>query len=218
MGLSRPAGTTHLFGGPCVNTIRPCPNPDVAHAGLTEQVFKMNRNFSKLASLAALSLLALSTSSARADYVVVSFTALPDALGIPLSPWLTVGLALLLMVVAHRKLHGHARFFSLLAGVSVVLGATYHAQGGLPNANAAGPVYPTTFNLTLPSPTQSPDIAWDTDVSVVNATGQTVRIDRVMTPSFFFSLTNPRQGLKCQGPNVVLPPGASCNIRLLLGA
>ena len=147
---------------------------------------------------------------ARAFTATIEFSAVPDAaLGVPLSPWLSVGLGLLVMGLAFWKLRASPWRGPLVLAMTALGLAT--VQGDLiPNINAA-PIGVTSFPLTFPSPMVSPVVRLGVDIEALNVTGQTIKINSTNPTSwFFFALTRPLTHSPSCKDGPVLPPGGSC--------
>ena len=154
--------------------------------------------------------------SAGALSVSVAFSPVGGVAPVPLSPWamgLLGGLvALLAFRGLRRKSPGHGWPLMLLASLGLMLfGAT---KSWLPEAAADGA---SSFELAFPSPTISPNLVVESNVSAINATGQTIRVDDVVGPinNSFVYLGTPTSSPKCQ-KGLVLVPGAICFVAIFV--
>ena len=168
------------------------------------------RRFYALGGAVALSLV-FAGGEACAQSVSVTFSPVDGVAPVPLSPWAMALLAVILALFA-RKVLGRSALL-ILFGASLLM----PYKTGLNEARADS--LATSFNLVFPSPTFAPDLAWNQDISVVNATGQTIRIDDVLPPvgiSFLY-ITPPMRAPKCVR-GVILSPAAVCFIRVVPAA
>ena len=164
------------------------------------------RRFYALGGAVALSLVFVG-GEACAQSVFVAFSSVDGVAPVPLSPWAMALLAAILALFARKALGQSA----ILVFFGALLLMPY--KTGLNEANAD--TLATTFNLVFPSPTLSPYLAWTQDISVVNATGQTIRIDDVLFPAgiLLFHLYPPTLAPRCV-KGVILSPAEVCFIRL----
>ncbi len=173
------------------------------------------RCFYALGSAVTLSLaFAGGEANAGALSVSVAFSPVGGVAPVPLSPWamgLLGGLvALLAFRGLRRKSPGHGWPLVLLASLGLMFfGAS---KSWLPEAAADGA---SSFALAFPSPTISPNLVVESNISAINATGQTIRIDDVVGPmdNSFVYLGTPTISPICQ-KGLVLVPSAICFVRI----
>lgn len=162
------------------------------------------RRFYALGGAVVLSLVFVS-GDASAQAVSVAFSPVDGVAPVPLSPW-AMGLLAAILALFARKALGRSALL-VFFGASLLI----PCKTGLNEARAY--TYATTFDLVFPSPTDSPGLALSQDISVVNATGQTIRIDDVLNRDLFFRLATPTLAPRCVG-GVILSPAEVCFIRL----
>lgn len=151
---------------------------------------------------------------ASAQRVSIAFSAI-GAEPVPVSAGAMVLLSVVLLFVAWQTLRQGAagRHWPLLLLASVV-GLSF-ASSSKPWITQADAVeFVTSFNLVFPSPTDSPFLAFNRDISVVNATGQAVRLDAINGPNDVFSYRIPAlSDPECQ-EGLVLAQNAICYLRI----
>ena len=159
-------------------------------------------------------LLAFAGGEANAQTVSVAFSPVGGVAPVPLSPWAMVLLGGVVALLAwrglRRKSPGHGWSLVLLASLGLMfIGA---AKPWLPEAAA---IEASSFNLAFPSPTISPNLVVESNISAINASGQTIRIDTVAGPpdNIFFYLGTPTRSPICQR-GLVLAPNAICFVRI----
>lgn len=150
----------------------------------------------------------------------ISFSIVSGIAPVPLSPWAMAGLSALVallagLVLRRRPFVSHSRLLLLPA---TLLLATIVIASSVTNANANfGDV--TTVNLVSPSPMSSPEVAFEQDISIINATGQAIRLDlieirgwTIVPPRF----EQPSQSPRCL-PGLVVPATAACYVKIGYG-
>ena len=146
--------------------------------------------------------------------VSVAFSPADGVASVPLSPWAMGLMGFLMALLAwrglRRKSPGRSWPLVLLASLGLTfLGAS---RPWLPEAVA---IDATSFNLAFPSPTISPVLRLGFDISAVNVTGQTIRIDDVAGPkdNSFLYLGTPTRSPICE-KGFMLAPDAICFVRI----
>ena len=170
------------------------------------------RRFYAISGAVALSLVFVG-GEACAQSVSVAFSPVDGAASVPLSPWAMALMSFLLALFAWRELRrkspGRSWPLVLMASIGLLLFGAL--KPWLPEAVAA--VRASSFNLAFPSPTTSPFLVLGQDISVANATGQTIQIDSVSNTDWLEELIAPTQTPSCQ-QGLILSRAAVCYIRL----
>ena len=154
------------------------------------------------------------SSEVSAQRVSIAFSA-AGVEPIPISPGAMVLLSVLLLFVAWRILRQDTsgRHWPLLL-LALVMGLSLSISSKLwiAQADAVGSV--TSVNLLCPSPTGSPFLAYNQEISIVNATNKVIRLDAIRGPYDDFSYRIPSLSTpECQ-ENLVLSQNAICYLRV----
>ena len=169
--------------------------------------------------------LAMLGGEADAAGVYVEFSSV-DPMGVPFSPWALGLTGLLLALFAYRGLKGRGVGNGWPLAVFMVTGvlALVPAKSWLSDAMAAIEV--TTFDLAFPSPATSPPVPYGQDISLVNTTGQTIKIDTILAyftgwefataPPVWELTCSPTLQPECQ-QGTVLAPASVCYVRMCPG-
>jgi hypothetical protein len=146
--------------------------------------------------------------------VSVGFSTVDGVAAVPLSPWAMGLMGFLMALLAWRRLRqkSSCRSWPLVLLASLGLMFFGASKPWMPEAVA---IDASSFNLVFPSPTISPDLRLGFDISAVNVTGQTIRIDDVAGPkdNSFLYLGTPTRSPICQ-QGLILAPNAICFVRI----
>ena len=158
--------------------------------------------------------LGLAVGEAYANTVVVAFSAFDE---VPLSPWtaLLIAISLLLLAQFTLKRSLPKSLWPLSALLALGLVGQQVVDVWFPDAKATPTTLASTFDIAFPSPMTSPQLlVGDQDISAINATGRTIRIESInATVSLFFHLYPPTKSPECK-LGVILADGQSCYFKL----
>ncbi len=151
---------------------------------------------------------------ASAQRVSIAFSAL-GVEPVPISPGAMGLLSVVLLFVAWWSLRQGApgRHWPLLL-LALVTGLSLAISSKPWIAQADAVEFVTSFNLSFPSPNDSPFLAFNQDISVVNATNKVIRLDAISGPYDVFSYRIPSLSApECQ-EGLVLAQNAICYLRI----
>lgn len=154
------------------------------------------------------------SSEVSAQHVSIAFSAV-GVEPVPVSPGAMALLSVVLLFVAWRTLRQGAsgRHWPLLL-LALVMGLSLSISSKPWIAQADAVEFVTSFNLLFPSPTGSPFLAYNQDISVVNATNQVIRLDAIRGPYDDFSYRIPSLSTpECQ-EGLVLSQNVICYLRI----
>jgi hypothetical protein len=149
-----------------------------------------------------------------AQAVSVAFSPVDGVAPVSLSPWAMGLMGFLMALLAWRELRqkspGRSWPLVLLASLGLMFFGALKPR--LPEAVAA--VGANSFNLAFPSPTDSPFLAYNQDISVVNATSRAIKLDAIRGPYDVLSYRIPSLSTpECQ-EGLVLSQNAICYLRI----
>ncbi len=148
----------------------------------------------------------------------ISFSIVSGVTPVPFSPWAMAGLSALVALLAgfvlRRQTGQWNRSLTVLLATCLLI--TFMATTGIHRAHAVPDA--SSVNLILPSPMATAELVFQQDISIVNTTGQAIRIDSIEIGGPFFpelppKLTEPSQQPRCV-PGLVVSSNSVCYAKI----